>query len=212
MDAPPPRKRGGEADADRVAELESELAKMQLEKDRMARRIQDLEGPPKDFPKPPSTDTSRFSIRKSTWDELFADPDEFKRIMERRRGMFLYIEDKPAMLRIENSPVDEALYDRSKPTQEGRQLKAKGKVTFLGPECYHPKRNAEGQPRYKKSVCAVFEHPETGAEMELLVEDPECTQDSRPAWIEVKAEWVELYDRYVREGAGIDPSWDTFDG
>lgn len=92
---------------------------------------------------------------------------------------------------------------------DGQRLKAKKKITFLGPECYHPKRNAAGQPRYKKSVCAVFEHPETGAEVELLVEDPECTEQARPAWIEVKAAWVELYDRYVREG--VDTSWDVFE-
>ena len=60
-----------------------------------------------------------------------------------------------------------------------------------------------------KSALAVFEHPETGAEVKLLVEDTHCTEESRPAWIEVKAEWVALYDRYVREGA--DTSWDVFE-
>ena len=76
---------------------------------------------------------------------------------------------------------------------------------------YHPKRNAKGEALYKKVVRAVFEHPETRAAVTLEVE-ANCAKDARPAWIEVKAEWVQLYDRHVRECAGIDPSWDTFDG
>ena len=212
VDAPPSRKRGGEVVADRMAELESELAKMALEKDRMAlekermaRRIQTLEAPPRELP--PGARPS--SIRMPTWDELFADPETFRRFMLYLPGMDSYIAQKPTMLRIENSPVDVALYDRSRPTLEGQRLKAKGKLAFLGPECYHPMRNAAGEPRYKKSVCAVFEHPETGAEVELVVEDDACTAEARPAWIEVKAEWVELYDRYVREG--VDTPWDVFE-
>ena len=92
---------------------------------------------------------------------------------------------------------------------EGKKREKQGLLTF--PSAHHlPHQNANGDNLYKKTVCAVFEHPiKCGLHYVVLTVVDQATKYARPSWIEVKAEYRALYDKYIADFNNIDVSWDV---